>query len=327
MTTPISQKRLAANRANAVRSTGPRSEDGKARSAKNSLKHGFTAASFAVLRMEDVRELETLRAEAIHVYRPVNSEELFAVERIALSKLSILRAARLEGGMFTDILGMSLNDSNVHPFVSLPSALEADPKFHGEQVRAYALANGLNRMMRGPNAFALFLRYQTLAERQYRRAVEEFDRLKRLRDELPNEPIEDPEPEQINPDTPIEDEATDPAFNPYRPDCDQPEFPPDDDYDDDPGADLPLRPDPAQAPDPDASTDYPSRRNLPALHRLVPVSRCSPRPPAPDKIGLSLPKNIHHEIWRHRLSRQQLRSRRVLRRHQQSRAEGGVHLA
>jgi hypothetical protein len=218
MKTPISQKRLAANRANAVRSTGPRTPEGKTRSAQNARKHGFTASSFAVLRIEDVHELATLRAEAIHVYRPVNSEELFAVERIALCKLSIFRAARLEAGMFTDVLDMSLNDNNVTPFVALAPGLAADPKLHTEQIRIFALANGLNRMMRGPNAFALFLRYQTLAERQYRRAVEEFDRLKRLRDELPNEPIEEPELEEMKAVTPQANEPATPGSPDQDPD-------------------------------------------------------------------------------------------------------------
>ena len=77
MKTPISEKRLSANRANAVRSTGPRTDEGKARSAQNARKHGFTASNFSVLRLEDPGELDALRAEAIHVYRPLNAEELF----------------------------------------------------------------------------------------------------------------------------------------------------------------------------------------------------------------------------------------------------------
>jgi hypothetical protein len=42
-------------------------------------------------------------------------------------------------------------------------------------------------MARESNSFTLLLRYQAQAERHYRRAIEEFDRLKALREELANE--------------------------------------------------------------------------------------------------------------------------------------------
>jgi hypothetical protein len=50
-------------------------------------------------------------------------------------------------------------------------------------------------MARESNSFSLLLRYQAQAERHYRRAIEEFDRLKALRKELPNEPIIEAPPE------------------------------------------------------------------------------------------------------------------------------------
>ncbi|HTX34118.1 MAG TPA: hypothetical protein VME43_03825, partial [Bryobacteraceae bacterium] len=57
----------------------------------------------------------------------------------------------------------------------------------------------------------LFLRYQAQAERLYRRAIEEFDRLKAQRDQFPNEPIEDqPEPDQPLMDRPPEREPAAP---------------------------------------------------------------------------------------------------------------------
>jgi hypothetical protein len=82
---PVSVKQLAANRANAAQSTGPRSPEGKARSALNSRKHGFTASTFAVVRLEEIDEVAKLREDAIAIYQPPNSQELFAIERIALA--------------------------------------------------------------------------------------------------------------------------------------------------------------------------------------------------------------------------------------------------
>ncbi|MBV9505521.1 MAG: hypothetical protein JO323_11030 [Acidobacteriia bacterium] len=57
---PISEKQLAAHRRNALQSTGPVTPAGKARSAQNSRKHGFTATKFTIIRLEDAEELETL---------------------------------------------------------------------------------------------------------------------------------------------------------------------------------------------------------------------------------------------------------------------------
>src|SRR5216684_6566688 len=108
---PISEKQLAANRANAARSTGPRTPEGKARSAQNSRKHGFTGSTFAVVRLEDLQEVAHLRADLIAVYQPVNSQELFAIERIALAQQAMLRIARLEAGLFTTCLNEALDPS------------------------------------------------------------------------------------------------------------------------------------------------------------------------------------------------------------------------
>src|SRR5580698_10252963 len=119
---PASPKQLAANRANAAKSTGPKTPEGKARSAENSLKHGFTASSFAVVRLEDLQEIANLRSDLISVYQPVNSQELFALERMALCQQSMLRAARLEAGLFTTALNQTF-DAEDRPFVPMNNQL------------------------------------------------------------------------------------------------------------------------------------------------------------------------------------------------------------
>jgi hypothetical protein len=62
------------------------------------------------------------------------------------------------------------------------------------QNRNYLLAEGFQRIFKDSPTFTLFLRYQAQSERMYRRAIEEFERLKRLRRDLPNEPISDIQP-------------------------------------------------------------------------------------------------------------------------------------
>ena len=210
---PVSARQLAANRANATRSTGPRTPSGKARSSQNARRHGFAAADFAVVRLEDLEAVARLRDDLVSVYNPVNSQELFALERVALAQHALLRAARLESGLFTTCLNEAL-DRTGNPIVPMTEDLVGDLEITRAQNRNYALAEGFRRIAREGNTWTLFLRYQAQTERQYRRAVEEFERLKALRPELPdedqpNEPIFDGQPE-VNP-TPSAAPETNPA--------------------------------------------------------------------------------------------------------------------
>jgi hypothetical protein len=185
MSLTVSPEQLAANRANAANSTGPRTAEGKLRSSQNARKHGFTATSFAVVRLEDLNEVANLREDLVNLYRPVNSQELFAVERIALAQQAILRAARLEAGFLSNCLGESLTTRGEfrppHSQVAVDNETQA-------QERNFRLGDGFHRLICQSNSFALLLRYQAQAERQYRRAIEEFERLKALREKLRNEP-------------------------------------------------------------------------------------------------------------------------------------------
>ena len=87
-TTP---NRIAANRANARKSTGPRTPEGKARSSQNARKRPFNPDPFAVVRIEDRAELAARVADAMATYQPINSQERDAVERIAIAQHSMRR--------------------------------------------------------------------------------------------------------------------------------------------------------------------------------------------------------------------------------------------
>ena len=213
---PISEKQFAANRANAARSTGPRTPEGKARSAQNARTHGFAASSFTVVRLEDLQAIANLRADLIAVYQPVNSQELFTLEQMALAQQEMLRAARLGSGIFTTCLDMALNHDGT-PFTPMSPDLvggndsSLDIEITRAQNRNFALADGFHRLARKDNTFPLFLRYKAQTERLYRRTVEEFERLKKLRPELPNEPISEVQPDENEPTSTQPDE---PISNP-----------------------------------------------------------------------------------------------------------------
>ena len=249
---PVSDKKLAANRANAALSTGPRSPEGKVRAAQNSRKHGFTASTFAVVRLEEIDEVARLRDDAIARYLPVDSQELFAIERIALAQQAILRTDRLHTGILTTCLNESL-DGEGRPLFGISSQLvNGDNEITKAQNRNFLLAEGFHRINKQSNSFTLFLRYQAQAERLYRRAIEEFKRLKALRHELPNEPIVEAQPEANQTICPPEPKPT-PAGNipgqppRFRPDGEDllvpPQvLPPDESETPPPGPEYPLGP-------------------------------------------------------------------------------------
>src|SRR5687768_14952071 len=66
---PLSAKRLAANRANAQKSTGPRTKEGKSRSRMNALKHGMCSSS-PLLPNECPATFETIKAELDQEFQP-----------------------------------------------------------------------------------------------------------------------------------------------------------------------------------------------------------------------------------------------------------------
>ena len=202
-------KQTAANRINAQKSTGPRSAAGKTQSAQNARKHGFCTSDLAVAHLEDLDEIVELRQDLLDLYHPANSQELWAVERIALAQMSLIRASRLEAGLFTTCLDQALGSDGepIHPMNQEMAGLGKGKITFGQE-HNFSIAESFHRMTQKPHTWALFLRYQAQSERNYRRAIQEFERLRALREEfeeeesaeIPNEPNSAPQPEANNPD-------------------------------------------------------------------------------------------------------------------------------
>jgi hypothetical protein len=76
-----SEKQLEANRANARRGTGPRTQAGKARSRLNSAKHGLTAKMLIIVG-ENADDFERLRAALMDDYDPQSTLECELVDRL-----------------------------------------------------------------------------------------------------------------------------------------------------------------------------------------------------------------------------------------------------
>ena len=83
---PVSARKLAANRANAQRSTGPRTDAGKARSSLNALRHGILARAAFNVTIEGARrrrEFEALVEGLAAEFQPQTESEHLMVQQLA----------------------------------------------------------------------------------------------------------------------------------------------------------------------------------------------------------------------------------------------------
>ena len=68
----ISQRKIEANRRNAKKSTGPKTEEGKARSAMNSIKYGIYSDKY-LIKDESYEEFDNYRRKILKCLNPTNA--------------------------------------------------------------------------------------------------------------------------------------------------------------------------------------------------------------------------------------------------------------
>jgi len=99
MTKVISNKQLEANRANSLKSTGPKSEEGKLRSKGNALKHGLTARKHLIVG-DDPIEFEEYRDNLWCELQPKTVLQEEMVMQIITTGWKIRRYQMVETGLF-----------------------------------------------------------------------------------------------------------------------------------------------------------------------------------------------------------------------------------
>ena len=109
-----SQRQLEANRANAKRSTGPKSERGKARSGRNAVTHGLTAKQI-VLSGEEPEQFDRLRQGLNADFAPGSTIERELVETLAASLWRRRRAPVVEAAVLNRLIGGGFTLSKILP--------------------------------------------------------------------------------------------------------------------------------------------------------------------------------------------------------------------
>lgn len=162
-TRPLTEKQLAARRANAQKSTGPRTPEGKARSSRNAVKHGFFAQT-ALLYYESPEDFVALRDSYIAEYAPQGPTEMHFVMEMANAQYRLRRVRGMEADLIQKLITRDL-----------PARGLSTGEMQAEALRTLADSS---------HVLLLLQRYEVMFRRQYERALrllwEHRDRLRRL---------------------------------------------------------------------------------------------------------------------------------------------------
>src|SRR5260370_41306947 len=92
-------RQIEANRRNAIRSTGPNTEEGKRRSRRNALRHGLCAET-VIENVEDIDDYRAFEAAVIADYDAQTAVERELVLRLASLLWRLRRSTAIETELF-----------------------------------------------------------------------------------------------------------------------------------------------------------------------------------------------------------------------------------
>jgi hypothetical protein len=180
-----SERQKDANQANALRSTGPKTQEGKAAVRFNAFRHGLLARD-VVLPGEDADAFEDLWNQVRADRSPVGPIEEFFVDRVVNAMWRLQRLERAETALFhsrvhglkADQLAIEARSYESDPFeLSRCATIVTDKAAHSEAREALAqakcerdrdevlLGRAIDADAKGGDAFAKLARYERSLER------------------------------------------------------------------------------------------------------------------------------------------------------------------
>jgi hypothetical protein len=163
----ISEKQLAANRRNAQRSTGPRTEEGKKVAALNARRHNLTGQVNAMTDADRIMH-DAFSASIVESLAPEGAMEIQLAQRIATDSWRLNRISAVEDNLFA--LGHSAHSDDIeieHP--EIHAALTAAKVFKEESKQLQLLTlyeQRINRNLQKNLATLQALQSARLAKRE-----------------------------------------------------------------------------------------------------------------------------------------------------------------
>jgi len=149
------ERRINASRLNGARSSGPSTEEGKEKSARNAIRHGMLSQS-VVLLGESTERFQALLQAFTAEFSPETEAETALVENMSVARWRQMRVWGIEKSSFDREM------------------LQQDPALGPPSVRAAIVFKNLSD---GSRALDNIHRYETSYERQFNRALRELRRL------------------------------------------------------------------------------------------------------------------------------------------------------
>ncbi len=194
------------NRRNAMKSTGPRTPEGKANSSQNRLAHGLCSSAL-LIRGESQAEFDLLRGEIVDAYLPASSEEQMLTDQLAEAQWRLNRARRVE----SKTLQMVLEDT----FTFLNEENEPDEPVTSDpdQLIAVSFAGKDNDVI-----YRNMQRYVASIERSHQRCLKNLHHAQEKRRTLPPPPPAQPEEVKVaTTNSPLPEFGFEPQFAPTAP--------------------------------------------------------------------------------------------------------------
>src|SRR6516225_4152854 len=147
-----SYRQIEANRRNALKSTGPKTEAGKQASRCNALRHGLTAET-VIGALEDAEDYEAFEAAITADYDAQSAVERELVLRLASILWRLRRATTMETGLF-EIQAQHLRDYRQNCRVA-PKSHDIIQALFGrdDSTNLYEVSNSAVRLSSSPAAF------------------------------------------------------------------------------------------------------------------------------------------------------------------------------
>ena len=182
MSTP---EQRAANQANALQSTGPKTASGKARTSRNAVQHGLQG-HFQLIAGESLSEYQTFHDQHHLQLAPCGALEAELAERVIASFWRLRRFNRMETEMIDKVLEDALRDKKYHdgrskqnPVDSIYGSALISPE---HDLNSISLGEAITRQLQTNNDVVGKLhRYEAHIERGLYRALHELQRIQATR--------------------------------------------------------------------------------------------------------------------------------------------------